>query len=79
MGLTIALRDTVTLLPPQDTSVASASGSDEGEGWSRGFVVFFSWALFFASSYKQVPFFHQVIYMENSTSDIISTEINCLK
>ena len=45
----------------QDTSVASASGSDEGEGWSRGFVVFFSLALFFASSYKQVPFFHQVI------------------
>ena len=36
MGLTIALLDTVTLLPPQDTSVASASGSDEGEGWSRG-------------------------------------------
>lgn len=55
----------------------------------REFVVFFSWALFFllphtskflfASSYKQVPFFHQVIYMGNSTSDIISTEINCLK
>ena len=89
MNLTIAFLDTVSLLPSQDISVASVNGPDEGEGLGRGFVDFFSWALFcfliqassfFVSSYKQVPFiFHQVIYMGNSTSDTISTEINCLK
>lgn len=80
MILTIALLDTVALLPSHEISSVSTNGCVEG--WSVGKRVRglpFSGLFCFLHTCKFLFVFHQLIYMGNAVSDIIFTDITHLE